>query len=269
MKRDCRRASQKCKQCLCHNVGKRGFLPLRAGTTLLPLEKVHGDLAGPFLMSEGCKYILVLVDAATRFCWLRAMSEITAAGVAREMLHVFSEFGWPSALVTDGGSNMSKAAVANILALIGAEARVTIPGAHEQNSAVERTIREVRQAIKKKCDKHPKEWKSFLPVIQMEINEKVSKRTKSSPFSLMFARRRGVFPGDSKENQEVLERRNANMLEIVYPEVAATAKRNSKRACKEANSRRTLTDNVFKPGDLVMHKQITRLKSQMRYNGLF
>ena len=36
MKRDSRRASQKCKQCLCHNVGKRGFLPLRAGTTLLP-----------------------------------------------------------------------------------------------------------------------------------------------------------------------------------------------------------------------------------------
>ena len=269
MKRDCRRASQKCKQCLCHNVGKRGFLPLRAGTTLLPLEKVHGDLAGPFLTSEGCKYILVLVDAATRFCWLQAMSEITAAGVAREMLHIFSEFGWPSALVTDGGSNMSKAAVANILALVGAEARVTIPGAHEQNSAAERTIQEVRQAIKKKCDKHPKEWKSFLPVIQMEINERVSERTKSSPFSLMFARRRGVFPGDGKEDQEVLERRNANMLEIVYPEVAATAKRNSKRVCKEANSRRTLTDNVFKPGDLVMHKQITRSKSQMRYNSPF
>ena len=187
MKRDCRRASQKCKQCLCHNVGKRGFLPLQAGTTLLPLEKVHGDLAGPFLTSEGCKYILVLIDAATRFCWLQAMSEITAAGVAREMLHVFSEFGWPSTLVTDGGLNMSKAAVMNILALVGAEARVMIPGAHEQNSAAERTIQEVRQAIKKKCDKHPKEWKSFLPVIQMEINERVSERTKLSPFSLMFA----------------------------------------------------------------------------------
>ena len=126
---------------------------------------------GPFLTSKGCKYILVLIDAATRFCWLQAMSEITAAGVAREMLHVFSEFGWPSTLVMDGGSNMSKAAVTNILALVGAEARVTIPGAHEQNSAVERMIQEVRQAIKKKCDKHPKEWKSFLPVIQMEINE--------------------------------------------------------------------------------------------------
>ena len=59
------------------------------------------------------------------------------------------------------------------------------------------------------------------------------------------------------------------MLEIVYPEVAATAKRNSKRACKEANSRRTLTDNVFRPGDLVMHEQITRSKSQMRYNSPF
>ena len=109
----------------------------------------------------------------------------------------------------------------------------TIPGAHEQNSAVERTIWEVRQAIKKKCDKPPKEWKSFLPVIQMEINERVSKRTKLSPFLLMFVRRRGIFPGDGKEDQEVLERRNANMLEIVYPEVAATAKRNSKRACED------------------------------------
>ena len=220
-------------------------------------------------MSKGCKYILVLIDAATRFCWLQAMSEITAAGVAQEMLHVFSEFGWPSTLVMDGGLNMSKAAVTNILALVGAEARMTIPGAHKQNSAAERTIQEVRQAIKKKCDKHPKEWKSFLPVIQMEINERVSKRMKLSPFSLMFARRRGVFPGDSKEDQEVLERRNANMLEIVYPEVAATAKRNSKRACKEANSRRTLTDNVFRPEELVMHKQIMRLKLQMRYNGPF
>ena len=59
------------------------------------------------------------------------------------------------------------------------------------------------------------------------------------------------------------------MLEIVYPEVAATAKRNSERACKEVNSRRTLTDNVFRPGELVMHKQIMRSKSQMRYNGPF
>ena len=37
------------------------------------------------------------------------------------MLHVFSEFGWPSTLVMDGGLNMSKAAVTNILALVGAE----------------------------------------------------------------------------------------------------------------------------------------------------
>ena len=103
----------------------------------------------------------------------------------------------------------------------------------------------------------------------MEINERVSKRTKLSLFLLMFVRRRGVFLGDSKEDQEALKRRNTNMLEIVYPEVAATAKRNSKRVCKEVNSRRTLTDNVFRPEELVMHEQIMRSKSQMRYNSPF
>ena len=35
------------------------------------------------------------------------MSEITAAGVAQEMLHIFSEFGWPSTLVMDGGASTS------------------------------------------------------------------------------------------------------------------------------------------------------------------
>ena len=85
----------------------------------------------------------------------------------------------------------------------------------------------------------------------------------------MFVRRRGIFPGDSKEDQEVLEKRNTNMLEIVYPEVAVTAKKNSEKVYKEVNSRRTLTDNVFRPGDLVMHEQIMRSKLQMRYDGPF
>jgi len=269
MKRDCRRESQRCRTCLRHNVGKRGLHPLRSGVTMLPMEKVNGNIVGPFYTSEGCRYVLVLVDAATRYCWLRALSEITAEAVAREMILVFAEFGWPSTFVSDGGTNMSKGAVSNILELVGAEARVTVSGAHEQNSAAERTIREVRQVVTKTCEMCPREWKTRLPLMQMEMNDRISERTKSAPFTLMFARRRGVFPGERVVEEEAIQKRNQDMLEVVYPEIAKMVKEQSERACEKANDRRTLTDQIYTTGDLVMHEQVRRSKNQMRYEGPF
>ena len=121
MKRDCRRESQNCRTCLRYNVGKSGVHLLQPGVTLLPMEKVYGDIVGHFYNSHGCQYILVLVDAATRFCWLRALSDLSAETIAKELLLVFSEFGWPSTFVSDGGSNISKGEVKNILELVGSE----------------------------------------------------------------------------------------------------------------------------------------------------
>ena len=85
----------------------------------------------------------------------------------------------------------------------------------------------------------------------------------------MFARRRGVFPGERVVEEGAIERRNQDMLEVVYPEVAEIARRESEKACEEANERRTLTDSVYRPGDLVMNEQARRSKSEMTYDGPF
>ena len=123
--------------------------------------------------------------------------------------------------------------------------------------------------MKKKFKKCPREWKVRLPLMQMEMNDKILERTKSSPFSLMFARRRGVFPGERVVDKEAICKRNKDMVEVVYPEIAKIARKESEKACKVANQRRILTDNAFRPGDLVMHEQARRSKNEMLYDGPF
>ena len=69
MRKDCRAEVRSCVDCLCFNVGARGFMPLRVRSVKLLMVEVYGDHVGPFPESgaRGYKYILILVDTATRF----------------------------------------------------------------------------------------------------------------------------------------------------------------------------------------------------------
>ncbi|MFK5950633.1 MAG: RNase H-like domain-containing protein, partial [Methylococcales bacterium] len=158
MMRDARRESQRCRKCLRHNVGKRGFHAMTGAVVQEPLQRVHIDLLGALLTSEGRRYILVMVDSATRFIWLRALKDTDAFAIAKKMIKIFNEFGWPDEVVTDGASNLSGSVMSQVLNLIGVSAKKTIPGVHEQNAAVERAIKEVRLVTAKRCDRRPNEW---------------------------------------------------------------------------------------------------------------
>ena len=63
---------------------------------MLPFELIHLDLLGPLTMSKGNTHGLVVVDAATRYTWLRPLKMTTAEMVARKVYKIFSDFGWPS-----------------------------------------------------------------------------------------------------------------------------------------------------------------------------
>ena len=271
MKRDARRECQKCRKCLRFNVGKRGFHPMRPGVVESPMQRVHADIVGPLLSSDGHTHMLVMIDSATRFTWARPLKDTHAETIAREMVKVFCDWGWPSVMVTDGASNLTGVVMQNILTLIGVEAKTTIPGAHEQNSAVERMIKEVRLVTSKTCDRKPNTWAQMLPMIQAELNDRIGGRTKSAPFSLMLARKRGVYPTEegTTRDTEALQRRAQDMLEVVYPAVAGIAKTASESACEEANKRRNTTERVFQPGEVVMHEQKIMAKQDDRYDGPF
>ena len=74
MMRDCKKRARRCKECVKFNVGVRGFHPLRPIKAMIPMDFVMWDFAGPFKGNEeGYVYVLVVVDVASGYVWLRPM----------------------------------------------------------------------------------------------------------------------------------------------------------------------------------------------------
>jgi hypothetical protein len=64
------------------------------------------DNMGPFVKSQSCEYILVIVDYVSK--WVKAMScKATDAKHARKIFYeiIFPRFGTPRMVISDGGSH--------------------------------------------------------------------------------------------------------------------------------------------------------------------
>ena len=82
---------------------RQGHLVLFPAT--YPMQLIASDILGPFNTSiTGAKYVLVVVDKFTRFCWLIPIEDQTAETVMDALwTHVFSVFGFCEYFLSDNG----------------------------------------------------------------------------------------------------------------------------------------------------------------------
>ena len=184
MRKDCRAEVRCCVDCLHFNVGARGFMPLRVRSVKLLMVEVYGDHAGPFPESgaRGYKYILILVDAATRFVWLVLVVGVSGKEMKEALEGVFRTVGWPGTLVTDGGLAFKNKEVSELLGGEDVEHQVCTPGAHKQNVPVERCVKEVRAILNKKCELRREGWSEVVLRVQEGLNTRLVKPLGSTPF---------------------------------------------------------------------------------------
>jgi hypothetical protein len=111
-------------------------------------------------------------------------------------------------------------------------------------------------------------WPLYCPITQAYINNKVHSVTKSTPFSLMFARLFN-FPLSTPTHSSNPSTPNLDMDHdlqqwqdyqtrinlIVYPEIAEIIKSNKEKMIRSVDKRhRLLKDNHFVQGSVVMLK---------------
>ena len=89
----CRDVCETCDDCLVHNVGKTGFHFAKAN----PVTSVN-DI--PENLS-GYHFILLILDFASRKCWLSALKVKDASKVARKLFKLGCQFGFPLSLQSD------------------------------------------------------------------------------------------------------------------------------------------------------------------------
>ena len=150
----------KCDRCQrTGNLSRKHEMPLK-GIIEAEIFYVWGiDFMGPFPSSLGNKYILVMVDYVSKL--VEAMATITNdAKVVKKMLKkiIFSRFGTPRALISDGGSHFCNHIIEALLKKYGVTHKVATPYHPQTSGQVEVSNREIKWILEKMVSSSRKDW---------------------------------------------------------------------------------------------------------------
>ncbi len=124
----------------------------------IPFQRVAVDLIGPLepRTAKGSKYILTLVDYATRYPEAVALSSIEAETVAEALIRIFCRVGFPKEMLTDMGSQFTSAVMKEVSRLVGLRQLTTTPYHPMCNGLVERFNGTLKTMLKRMCAENPR-----------------------------------------------------------------------------------------------------------------
>lgn len=186
--KDVRKLVGQCRECKIakpNSEGKRGLLQSTRVET--PLERLFIDYVGPLPRTRGgYRYILVAVDAFSRFVWLIPTCGVTAGGTINQLARIFSWFGPPREIVSD-----------NAPAFVSREFRqfcfkqgiihITTTPYYPQPSFAERFNRNLKAALIAYHSEAQGTWDRSLPWLNLAFNTATHESHQSTPASLIFS----------------------------------------------------------------------------------
>ena len=116
---------------------------------MIELFDVWGiEFMGSFVSSDGMKYILVAVDYVSK--WVEAISLTNNEGMSVTTFlrkHIFSRFGTPRAIISDGGSHFCNILLKGLLEKYGVRHNVATPYHPQTSGKLEVSNREIKQIL--------------------------------------------------------------------------------------------------------------------------
>ncbi len=165
MMKDCQAFVSACLQCQRYNVGKHGFHPPKNVEAVMPLDHMRVDVKEMPLSAKGHKYLLVVIEVATRFVFLRPMKDKTMYSVAGVLLRLFCDIGFPKIIGSDNGTEFVNELIIALKTLSKIDERLIAPYHHRSNSIAEKAIESVSRAIYKAIEGSTSQWDDFVPAI--------------------------------------------------------------------------------------------------------
>ncbi|XP_077564677.1 uncharacterized protein LOC144180165 [Haemaphysalis longicornis] len=155
-----------------------------------PFERVAVDIIGPLspTSSSGKRYILTLVDFATRYPDAVALKNIDSASVAERLLEMFSRVGFPREILCDRSSTFTSNLMREVNHLLSVKQLHTTPYHPMCNGLVERFNGTLRQMLQKMCQEKPKSWDTYLAPLLFAYREVPQSSLGFSPFELIYGR---------------------------------------------------------------------------------
>ena len=268
LRKDCIEYVAKCRICCTYNVAQKGFHPMKHTTAKFPFDHIAIDLAEVEGNIRGYKYILVIIDIATKFVILRALKDKSAVRIAQELWKVFSLLGVPKVWTSDNEFNSE--VISELNTFLYTQHKTVTPYAPRSNSHAERAVKTVKTTLFKMLDGRVENWDLMLDSIQWAVNCKTSRSTKTTPFFLFFGRKHNQFDEyiDCKENlltEDDLLQHFEDIQQLIYPRIQFAVDKANKNN-KEYFKKRHKIIKRIPPGSTVLVYDIhRRYKSQPTY----
>ncbi|XP_047482831.1 uncharacterized protein LOC125034845 [Penaeus chinensis] len=174
-----------------------------------PFSRLAVDIVGPIdpRSSDGSRYILTVVDFATRYPEAVALQNIDTISVAEALVNIFSRVGIPREVLSDRGTQFTSAVMQEVYRLLSIQSITTTPYHAMCNGLVEKFNGTLKRTLKRMCVEQPKEWHRYLSPILFAYREVPQTSTKFSPFELVYGHAvrgpmtllRELFDGEVKE----------------------------------------------------------------------
>nr|CAN64603.1 hypothetical protein VITISV_033149 [Vitis vinifera] len=146
----------------CQRLGKltkRNQMPMNPILIVVLFNVWDIDFMRPFLMSFGNSYILVGVDYVSK--WVEAIPcKHNDHRVVLKFLkeNIFSRFGVPKAIISDGGTHFCNRPFETLLAKYGVKHKVATPYHPQTSGQVELANREIKNILMKVVNTNRRDW---------------------------------------------------------------------------------------------------------------
>ena len=184
-----------CKSCdVCQKTVNKGSVP-KVPLQKMPLidkpfKRVAIDLVGPISppSEEGHRYILTLVDFATRYPEAVPLKTIDTETVAEALVNIFSRLGVPEEILSDLGTQFVSDCMKEVTRFLSIK-QITTTRYHPMcNGLTEKFSVRMKLMLNSLCSEHPRQWYRFIKPLLFAYREVRQESTGLSPFELLYGR---------------------------------------------------------------------------------
>jgi hypothetical protein len=184
-----------CKSCdMCQRTipkGKVTKIPLGSMPRIeVPFTRVGIDLIGPITpkSDRGHRYIVTVVDYATRYPEAAPLKNITTEEVAEALFKIYCRIGFPKQVLTDLGTQFTSSVMVEVNRLMSIKMLNSTPYHPICNGLVEKWNGTLKSMLRKFTVEKPQDWDRYLDPILFAYREVPQESTGYSPFELVYGR---------------------------------------------------------------------------------
>jgi hypothetical protein len=269
MRQDIDKFIQSCESCQRVNLIREGFHPLTPITAKLPMDHVAIDLKEMPETPMHEKYLLVMADIATDYMVLKVLKNKDEYSVARALWEIFAFLGLPTIIQSDNGAEFVNKVLKALVELHGIDHRLVAAYHPRANGFVERKNFDIQQIFKKVLNGAIHEWVPWVPFVQLAYNNRISSRTGSTAFSLMFGRALRIFKepvaADASFDLSRWQENIEQMHNLIYPIIAERVVKLKEKQAATFNATHKIVDDIPE-GSIVYVKDDVEKSKWVRQN---